>query len=166
MRIIDIPEFKDKKALLTLDSDVTVHDAAKEMKRCNFGAVVVTRNGKLCGIFTERDTLMKVVAEKKDPTKLKLSDVMTKNVKTARIDDEVADSMRRMSQGRFRHLPIVDEEGNLTGMISQGDFVAITWYQLLQRFKMHLKSSFGSYTQLWMLVLAVLIYITIAFKIF
>lgn len=166
MQISDIPEFKDKKALLTLDSDVTAYDAAKEMKRCNFGAVVVTRNGKLCGIFTERDSLMKIVAEKKDPVKLKLADVMTADVKTAHIDDSVADSMRRMSQGRFRHLPIVDAEGNITGMISQGDFVAITWHQLLQRFKMHVKSSFESYTQLWMLVLAVLIYITIAFKIF
>jgi len=160
MRIIDIPEYKDKRQLLKLDLDTKLEDATVQMKKMNYGAVLVTKQDKLCGIFTERDLLMKVVAEKKDVKKLKLKDVMTQNPKTANVNDPVYDAMRRMTQGRFRHLPIVDHTGHLTGLISQGDFVAITWQQLFHQFKTHIKSSFSTFTQIWILVITVLVYIT------
>lgn len=71
------------------------------------------------------------------------------------------DSLRRMSNGRFRHMPIIDEKDNVKGMISQGDFVAVTWSQLFSKFKQLSKASFLSYTQLWMLVIGILAYITL-----
>ncbi|MCO5575304.1 hypothetical protein L7F22_029104 [Adiantum nelumboides] len=128
MKIIDIPKFKDKSQLLLLDKETTLHEAAKKMKELNYGAVIVTNQRNLCGIFTERDLLMKVAAEGREIKNLKLADVMTVNIKTAHVDDSVYDLMRRMSQGRFRHLPIVDKNGRISGMISQGDFVALTCY--------------------------------------
>ena len=167
MHIIDIPEFEDKKKILTIPKEMQLYDAAKLMKKNNYGsAVVVDGGGKLEGIITERDLLMKVVAEKQDPYKLKVSDVMTTNVKTAKISDTVYDSMRRMTQGRFRHLPIIDDKGKLTGMVSQGDFVAITWHQLLEQFKNKTKASFLTHTQIWTIVIAMLVYITVMFLIF
>lgn len=162
MHIVDIPEFKDKKAILTLNKDTALYEAAATMKKHNYGAAAVTdKDGKLVGIITERDFLMKVVAEKKDIAKLKVSDVMTTNVKTAKINDTVYDSMRRMTQGRFRHLPIVDDNGVVTGMVSQGDFVAITWMQLFEQFKNRTKTSFLTHTQIWTIVIAILVYVTL-----
>lgn len=158
MRIIDIPEYKDKKQLLMLEKSTALIDAAKIMKKMNYGAVVVTDKQKLCGIFTERDLLMKVVAEGRETKDLTLSDVMTPNVQTANVNDEIYDCMRRMTSGRFRHLPIINDEGDVTGMISQGDFVAITWGQLLGQLKTKTKTSFFNYTQLWMLGIGALAY--------
>lgn len=158
MRIIDIPQYKDKKQLLMLDKDTILIDAAKIMKEMNYGAVIVTDQKKLCGIFTERDLLMKVVAEGKNVQVLKLANIMTINVQTANVNDEVYDCMRRMTEGRFRHLPIVNDQGEVSGMVSQGDFVAITWGQLLGQFTTKAKTSFFSYTQLWMLVIGALAY--------
>jgi predicted transcriptional regulator len=56
---------------------------------------------------------------------------MTENIKTARPDDQVIDWLRQMSNERFRHLPVLDEEGRLINILSQGDFVAYTWPELL-----------------------------------
>jgi CBS domain-containing protein len=162
MRIIDIPEYKDKKQLLMLSKDMTVVEAARKMKKLNYGAVIVHDDAKkLCGIFTERDLLMKVAAEDREIKGLILADIMTTNIQTANMNDEIYDCMRRMTEGRFRHLPIINDKGDVTGMISQGDFVAITWQQLLSQLKTRTKTSFFSYTQLWMLAIAGLSYILI-----
>ena len=164
MHIVDIPEFKDKKEILTLNKDTKLHDAAETMKKHNYGAAVVTdKDGKLVGIISERDFLMKVVAERKDISKLKVGDVMTTQVKTAKITDTVHDSMRRITKGRFRHLPIVDDSGKVTGMVSQSDFVAISWMQLLEQFKNRTKTSFLTHTQIWTMIISILVYIKVLF---
>ncbi len=163
MKITEIPEFKDKKALLVLSSKDTVEEAAKQMRKFSYGAAVVVDKKQLSGIFTERDLLVKVVAEGKDCKSVLIGDVMTKNVKTARLKDDVYDSMRRMSQGRFRHLPIVDDKGEVIGMVSQGDFVAITWSQLFHHFKSHTKMSFSARTQIWMLIISTFLYIILMY---
>jgi len=167
MRIIDIPGYKDKKDLLILDKEISVLEAVSQMKKMNYGAVMVidsAHQDKLCGMFTERDLLMKVVAEGKDVAKVKLQDAMTKKVHTAHPDDTVYNSMRRMSAGRFRHLPIVDEKGKIIGLVSQGDFVAISWYQLYQQVKERGKLSFTTHTQFWVFILAFMAYTAIMIK--
>lgn len=133
MRIIDMPEFKDKSQVLTFDGGKPIIDAVKVMAEKNYGAVLVTTKGKLAGIFTERDLMRRVAADGLDMKKKKLKDVMSKNVKTAKTTDKVADCMRRMSQGRFRHMPVLDAKGKVKGMLSQGDFVAITMPEILAR---------------------------------
>jgi len=162
MKISDIPEYHDRREILTMSENVSVYEASKKMKSLGFGAVVITDHSKVTGIFTERDVLNKVVAEGEDYKKLKLKDVMTKQVRVAMETDSISDSLRRMSQGRFRHLPIVDENESLIGMVSQGDFVAITWPQILDRFKSKTQSQFLNHTQLWMMVIVILAYFTIA----
>ncbi len=163
MKITEIPEFKDKKELLVLRSGDTVWKAVKKMQENNYGAAIVVENKKLCGIFTERDLLVKVVAQGKDYKTLLIADVMTKKVKTATLEDDIYDSMRRMSQGRFRHLPIIDAKGAVIGMVSQGDFVAITWSQLFHQIKSHTKIAFSSKTQIWMFIVSTLIYIALMY---
>lgn len=133
MRIVDMPEFKDKSMVLTFSKDTKVADAVDAMSQKNYGAVLIAENGKLTGIFTERDLLRRVAAGRMDIEKITLKDVMTSNIKVAHVNDHVADSLRRMSQGRFRHLPVTDEKGTLLGMLSQGDFVAYTMSDAIYR---------------------------------
>jgi signal-transduction protein with cAMP-binding, CBS, and nucleotidyltransferase domain len=165
MKIIEIPEFKDKKTLLMLEPKMSVMEAVQKMKSYNYGAAIVTENNKLCGIFTERDIMMKIVAEGKDYKTMTIGEVMTKDVQTANAEDEVYDAMRRMTKGRFRHLPIVNNEGTVTGMISQGDFVAITWSQLFHQFKSRTVASLLTNTQIWLLIITIFTYISVMYMV-
>lgn len=141
MRVQDMPEFKDKSHVLTFDEDTKVKKAIDEMAKKNYGACLVTRDDKLVGIFTERDVLRKIVPANVDIKKKTLKDVMTKSLKTAQVQDNVADCLRRMSQGRFRHMPIVDDKKNILGMLSQGDFVAFTMSDIMARFSTTAKAN-------------------------
>ncbi|MBL6784733.1 MAG: CBS domain-containing protein [Rickettsiales bacterium] len=161
MRITDIPEFKDKTHLLTIEENISVHEAVNKMAEYNYGSAVVVKNSKLVGMFTERDVLKKVAANAMNVKKTKVSEVMTKKVKTAHYDSLISDSLRRMSQGRFRHLPIVDKKGKLQGMVSQGDLVSYSWPQIFNLLGHKAKSSFLTYTQIWVLLLAIFAYITV-----
>lgn len=165
MRISDIPGHKDKKELLILDKETTLSDAVQKMKKLNYGAVIVIDKDKLCGMFTERDLLMKVVAEGKDISKILLKEVMSVNIQTVKADDPVYDAMRRMTVGKFRHLPVVDDEGNITGLVSQGDFAAMTWLQLFFQFKEKTRLSFNTYTQFWIFIFGLMVYIAVMIKI-
>ena len=158
MRIIDIPECKDRKELLLMDQSCLVFEAVLRMKEKNVGSVIATKDGKLSGIFTERDLLTKVVSEKLDLTDLRLLDVMTKDVETAYFEDEVYESIQRMINGFFRHLPVVDDDNRLVGMVSQRDFIAISWSQIFEQLKNKTKSSFFSFSAVWMLCLGMFVY--------
>ncbi len=126
MRIVDMPEFKDKNQVLSFDQNTPVCDAVDEMSKQNYGAVLVTKGKKLAGIFTERDLLRRVAACRLDLKKIKLKDVMSTHIKTAKKNDKIADTLRRMNQGRFRHMPVIDDNGDVIGLLSQGDFIALT----------------------------------------
>lgn len=159
MRILDMPEFKDKSKVLTFEKNTPICEAIDAMAQKNYGAVLVTENEKLTGIFTERDLLRKVGAGRLDLEKTKLADVMTTELKVARTDDQVADCLRRMSQGRFRHMPVVDDKGDLKGMLSQGDFVAYTMSDAIYRAGLSAKADIdaGNSTPFSMII-AILIY--------
>lgn len=160
MRIQEMPEFRNRDAVLARTQDTTVAEAVKAMSDKNYGSCVVTDgNGKLAGIVTERDIMRRVVNGKLDAARTKLSDVMTANPKTAKADDDVMDCLRQMSNGRFRHMPVVDGAGKLVGMTSQGDFVAYTWPELFSRVKQNAAASlFGRSAQVYVIVLGVLAY--------
>ena len=85
----------------------------------------------MAGIVTERDMLRRLLGERLDQHTTALSAIMTTEVRTARLDDEIVDWLRLMSNERFRHLPVVDANGRLINVLSQGDFVSYTWPQLL-----------------------------------
>ena len=157
-RIIDIPEIKDKE-VISISQNSMISEAIKKMKIYNCGAIVVLdEKGKLAGIFTERDILNKVIGTDIDIKHTKVMEVMTSNVKVAHKNDSVSDSMRRMSQGRFRHLPVVDDDNNVISIVSQGDFVAYTWGDIAHLFSAKAQSSFFSNFQLWIMIIGILSY--------
>lgn len=158
MRIVDMPEFKDKTEVLSMDVKATLCDAIDAMCENRVGSVLALEKGKLVGIFTERDLLRRVAGCRLELDKIKLGDVITRDIKTANPDDKVLDSMRRMSQGRFRHLPVIDEKGKIVGMLSQGDFVALSMSDAWRRFTDTAKAGIFSSYQPFMILLGVAIY--------
>ena len=97
MRIIDIPEFKDKTNVLTFTEDEALAVVVETMAKKKIGSAVIVKGTKVIGIFTERDLLVKVAGERKNIADLKVKDVMTRKPNTAHMNDNVTDSMRRMS---------------------------------------------------------------------
>jgi CBS domain-containing protein len=131
MKIKDRPEFASRPQAFALRGEETVATAVKTMVERNIGSVVIVdADTKVQGIVTERD-ILRFVAENLDPKATPLSRVMSTQLKTAKLDDDDMEWLQHMSEERFRHLPIVDENGRLLGILSQGDFVAQTWEDLL-----------------------------------
>jgi CBS domain-containing protein len=106
--------------ILACPERTTVIEAARLMKQRHVGAMMVVENGKLIGIFTERDALMRVLAEARDPLNTPMYDVMTRNPQVIHPDKLFAEALRIMHNGGFRHVPVV-EEGRPIGMVSAGD---------------------------------------------
>lgn len=159
MKLSDMPEFRDKQHVLSFDQSDSVETAVTKMAELNYGAVVVTKNGKLTGIFTERDILRRVVAKGLDIKKTALKDVMSTELKTARTNDLIADCLRRMSQGRFRHMPVIDESDEVIGMLSQGDFVAFTMSDIVRRLSNAASASVhAGHSTPWSMLTAILVY--------
>lgn len=99
-------------------ADTTVRAAAITMARHETGAIlVVDDQGRLAGLFTERDVLNRVVAQGLDPDSTQLSTVMTADLQTASPDKPLAHALHMMFEGGFRHVPVV-EEGRPVGMVS------------------------------------------------
>lgn len=131
-RIVDRPEYASKFSPLTGRRDTTVSDAVAAMKARNYGCIVITDAAdRVEGIVTERDIMFKLVAERRDPDRVTLSEIMTADIRMARETDNVLDWLRIMSNERFRRLPVVDAEGRLQALLTQGDFVSYTWPDLL-----------------------------------
>lgn len=106
---------------LTLPEDVNVMEACAAMCERHVGAVLVTdRKGDLVGIFTARDAVYRVLSEGKDARITRLGDVMTRDPATMRPHQTAVDALRLMSDGGFRHVPVVDGP-KIVGVVSAGD---------------------------------------------
>lgn len=160
MKIKDRPEFKSKPAPFTLHANERVSVAVKTMADKNIGSVVIVDDERrVKGIVTERDLLRRLLRDGLDPTATDLSAIMTSEVKTASADDDMVDWLRQMSNERFRHLPVVDGDGRLITMMSQGDFVSYTWPDLLYQLKEKAKDGIKSPTApIPILIVGVMIY--------
>lgn len=109
--------------LATITPDRTVEDAIGELGRRRIGSlVVVDDSGNLAGILSERDLVAQMAEHGLDLTQSRVGDLMTKAVTTCKPDDDVTAVMVKMTDGRFRHVPVL-EQGRLVGLISIGDAV-------------------------------------------
>jgi CBS domain-containing protein len=106
----------------TVAPDVSVFEALSLMAKFDIGGVLVTDQGKLVGIFTERDYARKVVLKGLVSRDVKVGDLMTTNVRTITPSETVDEVMALMTERRFRHLPVV-EDGQIAGIITIGDVV-------------------------------------------
>ena len=105
---------------VTADASMTVAAASRLMKSRRIGAILVLDDGRLAGIFTERDALFRVIAEGRSPDTTKLGEVMTVNPRTITPDRPFGHALHLMYEGEFRHVPVV-ENGRPLGMVSARD---------------------------------------------
>ena len=122
--VSDLLRVKAERPILTIEQGETVLLATQRMNEHSVGALLVTDSGRLCGIFTERDVLRRVVAAQRNPAETHVCDVMTTNMACASPDTSVDDARSIFKTHRIRHLPVVGNDGELVGVVSIGDLNA------------------------------------------
>ncbi len=123
MKIKNVLKDKSRNAIFSVTSDSTVYDALVLMADKNIGAVLVIDNGKLSGIFSERDYARKVILQGKASHDTKISEVMTFKLITVTPDQPLEVAMIIMSDKHIRHLPVLEAD-ELIGIISINDVVS------------------------------------------
>jgi CBS domain-containing protein len=105
---------------VTVSASATLEDAAREMGRDDIGAVLVEDNGSLAGILTDRDIVVRAIAERKDPSSTKVGDVASRDVSSLTPDQTVDDAIKIVRQQNVRRIPVV-QDGRPAGIVSIGD---------------------------------------------
>ncbi|CAN5325152.1 CBS domain-containing protein [soil metagenome] len=111
------------KNVLTVTPEMSLYDAAKRMKEGDIGVLPVVENAtnKLVGIITDRDIVVRVVAEEKIVRETLVGEVMTAEVFTAKPEDFAFEAIRTMGDRQVRRIPLIDDEGILQGIVSMAD---------------------------------------------
>lgn len=133
---------KKHKEVISIAPNRPVFDALVILAEYKIGALVVMEEGKLVGIFSERDYAREVVLQGRSSKTTQISEVMTTKVLHGKPDDSVESAMATMSEKRIRHFPVV-EDGKVIGMLSIGDLVKETMsYQkdLIKQLESYIKS--------------------------
>ncbi|TDC83168.1 CBS domain-containing protein [Actinomadura sp. 7K507] len=105
----------------TLPLDATLYEAARIMRDRGIGDVLVTYAGRLCGVVTDRDIVVRAVAESRDTSLTPLGDVCTAELTTLHPEDDAGTAVQLMCEQAIRRLPVVDAEHRPVGIISIGD---------------------------------------------
>ena len=105
----------------TIDSDKTVDYAAKMLKDENVGLAPIVEGQRLVGTLTDRDIVVRVVAEDRDPKTVKVSEVASTNLITIDPQQDLDEALRLMASHQVRRLPVVEEDGRVVGVLAQAD---------------------------------------------
>lgn len=117
----------------TVLADTPLSECIAMMQARRFGSLlVVDKSGVLIGIFTERDCLMRVLGKSVDLSAVTVQEFMTANPVTERPDASLAFALNLMSNGGFRHIPIVDQDNMPIGVVSVKDVVDHIVHKMLQ----------------------------------
>ena len=108
--------------LVSAPADASVIEVAKAMTRERIGAIPIVEGDKLVGLFSERDLMTRVVVPGRDPHQTLVSEVMTHEVVTARLDDSVEGGLEKMRQADCRHLPVL-HDGRVVAVLSMRDLL-------------------------------------------
>lgn len=108
--------------IVTVTSQSTIGDLIATLAQHNIGAVLVVDDGRLTGIVSERDVVRHLAGSAEGFRSQPVATIMTRTPKTCTKNDTLDDAMAKMSTGRFRHLPVMEND-HLIGIISMGDVV-------------------------------------------
>lgn len=106
------------RSVITVPKTATVFEAVDVMASGQVGSVIVAEQDQILGIFSERDVMLRVVLEERDPRKTLVEEVMTSPVQTITARANGDEALRIMVQEHIRHLPIVDEDSRAQGIVS------------------------------------------------
>jgi len=118
-----ISELATLKPTVCVAPSVTVRVAIERMNQIKAGCVLVEQDGRLVGIFTERDVLTKVVGSGLNIDRTRIDSLMTRDPETLGPNDAVAYALNMMSVGGFRHIPLVVEDGRPVGVVAMRNVV-------------------------------------------
>ena len=104
----------------------TVRDAARIMAQRDTGVVPVVDGKKVIGLITDRDIVVRLVAEGRDPLNTRVNEAMTKNVRSVNEDTSVDEVLKLMSKAEIRRLPVVNRNDEIVGIVSIGDLAVET----------------------------------------
>ena len=105
---------------VSLPGTASVHEAARAMRDADIGDVIVIENNEVCSIVTDRDIVVRTVAEARDPATTTLADICSHSLLTVSPTDSVEEAVRLMRTHAIRRLPVV-EGGQAVGIVSLGD---------------------------------------------
>lgn len=134
MKHLIVPDIVNNQDLFVLGPESSVAEAVAMMTERHIGAVMVARDGRLAGIFTERDVVTRIVHAGRDARTTQLSAVMTAQPETIAPDETAGEALELMVRRGCRHLPIVDQ-GRIVGMVSIRDLFGAVREQLEQDLK-------------------------------
>jgi CBS domain-containing protein len=115
---------QNKNELITIISGTSVYDAVLFMAEKSVGLVPVMEDGKLIGVFSERDLVKRVIAKNRDLKSTKVNDVMSTQLVIADINEGYESVLTKMKEAKIRHI-IVIEDGKLAGVLSMRDLLEI-----------------------------------------
>ncbi len=107
--------------LKALEATASVRAAAELMRESDIGDVVVLENNRLCGIVTDRDIVVRVLADGSDPGMVTVGEICSRELTTVPPTASVDDAVRLIRQKAIRRLPVVEDNGEVLGIISIGD---------------------------------------------
>jgi CBS domain-containing protein len=105
----------------TIQPSASVLDAAQIMRKSDVGDVIVVEGKRLFGILTDRDIVVRALAEGRDPESTRVSDICSRELTTVQATASVGTVVRTMREKAVRRLPVVEETGEVVGIVSLGD---------------------------------------------
>ena len=106
------------RSVITVPRTATVMDAVEVMGAARIGSVLIEADGRVAGIFSERDVMLRVVLEGRDPRTTRVEEVMTTPVHVISMKTTAEAALKIMVQEHIRHLPVVDEKGRAQAIVS------------------------------------------------
>ncbi len=116
------------KKVIVVPFGKTILEVAKMMKKNSIGSVIVVedKEGKHAkGIITERDIVYKILAKGSDPYKVNAEDIMSRPLRVVKPDTTIEDAAKAMRENRIKRLPVVNDDNELIGLLSEGDIMKI-----------------------------------------
>ncbi len=120
---LPMSELPDLQPVVKYGPDATIRTAIDAMKEKRVGCLLIVDEEKLVGVFSERDVLTKVAGGSVDLDATTVSELMTRNPETLRFEDEVVYALHQMTLGGYRHIPLLDDNGNPVAVVSMRDIV-------------------------------------------
>ena len=105
----------------TVEPSTPVAEAARVMKQEDVGPVPIVEDGRLAGILTDRDIVIRVVAEGLDPQSTTVGEVASRDLVTIDPEQTLDEALRLMAEHQVRRLPVTEEDGRLVGIVAQAD---------------------------------------------
>jgi CBS domain-containing protein len=107
--------------VFTVPPETTIQEAARKMRAHRIGMVPITRAGEVLGVITDRDIAVRAVADAKHAKLTLVTEIMSSNVVTCRVDHDVEEACSRMQARHIRRIIVVDQNGRLAGVLSVED---------------------------------------------